>query len=635
MASIGSLVVDIRTDTARFASGMDKANKKLDSFGKNAQRASQLASRAFVALGAAVGAIRIKDAIKDQIDLGDQFSKLSQRTNVSAEALSRLAYAGELTDVSLQTLGKSITKMQKSLSEAETGLATAANAFNALGIPIQELKNLAPEDQILVLADAFNAIQDPADRARYAMDIFGRSGVELLTLFDSGAEGIKAMMSEADALGKTFTQLEADQMAATNDAFTRFGAVMGQTSKAIAVYLGPTLEALADFLGNTLPQAAFYAAKGITYARSSFVDWAGSIAGFLGMEDAAANLKDLGEVYRDEAALMEFQTKQFSVTTGEASDYADLYDESLTRLVTTKKKVKTAAEKLNDKINEQISALKLEAATLGMTEEQITLYKLSLDGATKAQMDAAEAALNSIAAYQQQQELIAEGQQIFDQTRTAMERLGADLERLDELYAAGVISFDTYARATMDKWEEMEEKTKKTTSKMASISERAAENIHDAFAEFFFDPFGSSLDDMVGNFTTALRKMAANLAASEVMSFLGGMMQGSSVGWISSLGSAFTKYASSFPGFATGGNFTVGGTGGTDSQLVAFRATPGEQVSVATPSQQGTSGGDQTINLNMTVNALDSKSVLQSMGGIKQELATMLTGTMRQYNLAR
>lgn len=38
-------------------------------------------------------------------------------------------------------------------------------------------------------------------------------------------------------------------------------------------------------------------------------------------------------------------------------------------------------------------------------------------------------------------------------------------------------------------------------------------------------------------------------------------------------------------GFRTGGTMTVGGSGGSDSQLVAFRATPGEKVSVNTPAQ--------------------------------------------------
>lgn len=38
-------------------------------------------------------------------------------------------------------------------------------------------------------------------------------------------------------------------------------------------------------------------------------------------------------------------------------------------------------------------------------------------------------------------------------------------------------------------------------------------------------------------------------------------------------------------GFLTGGSFTVPGSGGADSQTVAFRASPGEQVTVATPTQ--------------------------------------------------
>ncbi len=38
-------------------------------------------------------------------------------------------------------------------------------------------------------------------------------------------------------------------------------------------------------------------------------------------------------------------------------------------------------------------------------------------------------------------------------------------------------------------------------------------------------------------------------------------------------------------GFQTGGSFVVGGQGGFDSQIVAFRATPGEKVTVARPEQ--------------------------------------------------
>lgn len=64
-------------------------------------------------------------------------------------------------------------------------------------------------------------------------------------------------------------------------------------------------------------------------------------------------------------------------------------------------------------------------------------------------------------------------------------------------------------------------------------------------------------------------------------------------------------------GFMTGGSFTVpGGTGGADSQMVAFRASPGEQVTVATPTQvrkgsnavgDGEGGGQSAPSLNARI----------------------------------
>lgn len=55
------------------------------------------------------------------------------------------------------------------------------------------------------------------------------------------------------------------------------------------------------------------------------------------------------------------------------------------------------------------------------------------------------------------------------------------------------------------------------------------------------------------------------------------------------------KILSTDTAFATGGSFTVGGSGGVDSQMVAFRASPGEQVNVSTPTQvrHGTAGQTQ------------------------------------------
>lgn len=63
------------------------------------------------------------------------------------------------------------------------------------------------------------------------------------------------------------------------------------------------------------------------------------------------------------------------------------------------------------------------------------------------------------------------------------------------------------------------------------------------------------------------------------------------------------------PAFRTGGSMTVGGTGGTDSQMVAFRASPGETVNINTPSQAralenaeaSRQSGSTVVNQNLTM----------------------------------
>jgi lambda family phage tail tape measure protein len=64
-------------------------------------------------------------------------------------------------------------------------------------------------------------------------------------------------------------------------------------------------------------------------------------------------------------------------------------------------------------------------------------------------------------------------------------------------------------------------------------------------------------------------------------------------------------------GFAGGGDFIVGGSSSTDSNVVAFRATAGERVIVQTPAQQQ-SGGTGNTHVSVNVYATDAQSFLKS-----------------------
>lgn len=69
--------------------------------------------------------------------------------------------------------------------------------------------------------------------------------------------------------------------------------------------------------------------------------------------------------------------------------------------------------------------------------------------------------------------------------------------------------------------------------------------------------------------------------------------------WVPGL-TAAAPAAPGVPNYATGGDFVVGGRGGVDSQMVAFRASPGERVSITRPGQGESGSKGSTVVFNIS-----------------------------------
>ncbi len=126
-----------------------------------------------------------------------------------------------------------------------------------------------------------------------------------------------------------------------------------------------------------------------------------------------------------------------------------------------------------------------------------------------------------------------------------------------------------------------------------------------------FGEFAEQIAQMAASGSASFEQMVTSMAASLLQLFatqafqsLGNLLFGGSFGGGSSLpGLAPGEFGSSLPGFATGAYIPPGGSGGTDSQVVAFRKSPWESVHINTPSQEaamrsgGSGGGSQAINV--------------------------------------
>jgi len=225
----------------KLSAGLKAAQKKLEAFGAGLRSiGTKMAGIGVAAVTALLG------TVKAFSDTGDVLDKMSLRTGVSVEALSELGLAADLAGTDLETLEAGLRNMQRNLVEAAQGSAGAGKALGLLGLSVQDLAGLSPDQQFKLLADRISKVRDPALRAALALDLFGKSGTKLLPLMSEGAAGIEAMQEEARQLGLTVSTETARDAAELNDALGTLWKVLKQGVFTIGGALAPTIKELTE-----------------------------------------------------------------------------------------------------------------------------------------------------------------------------------------------------------------------------------------------------------------------------------------------------------------------------------------------------------------------------------------------------
>jgi hypothetical protein len=96
------------------------------------------------------------------------------------------------------------------------------------------------------VAEAVSKMGDGTQKTAAAVQLFGRSGVDLIPLLNSGAAGIKAMTDEASQLGFVMDTETTKAAERFNDNLTRLGRAKDGIFVQITKQLLPALEALTN-----------------------------------------------------------------------------------------------------------------------------------------------------------------------------------------------------------------------------------------------------------------------------------------------------------------------------------------------------------------------------------------------------
>ena len=660
---LGGLLITVAGDVAKLRADMDRGVSLVEGAMGQINRAVGTAKAAFAGLGVGLSVAGIASFVKGGIDAADALNLLSSKTGIAVEDLSKYAYAARQADVDQGALAAGLQRFATLLSKAEQGTASAQDTLKRLGVTRFDNFNAAIEqaaDGIQKLGKSRQAVallREAFGKGGAGFAQLFENGAAGLRAFGDEAERTGNVVSgdtarAADSFNDSMTRLQQT----VEGAQIQLGARMLPSLERIVQAFrdgyeqGGLFDATIDGLRETFSQAFGDPTLNLIEKTEDQIAELRAEAARLKGNDFAAKVNKFfagdGEVEKAIAAINkqigELETRLKGLKSIAADNAAA--DRAPTGAPTpaplgadtdpaAERKAQEEAAKLAEarqkKIDEVIRALEFENAQFNRTADAQKVYqelqKAGVDLTSKEGQQIAELTAKrtinekSLKAEAETRQWLAEIEaedlqrrdRAIDLTKslqTPQETLNASIREYLSLLEDGVITQDTYARAVNKAVDDMEAAVKKQDGldDRTKQLQQGAKDLGLTFTSAFEDAIvgAESAGDVIKGLGSDIARIITRMLIIQPLinalsSSLGGLFNGAGGGGGGGGLMDLFSGGGALAGFATGGSFKVGGSGGIDSQLVAFKATPGEEVKIG---PAGFAGGGTSVNLTVVAN---------------------------------
>jgi ABC-type transporter Mla subunit MlaD len=460
--SLGTLLIELKAETAAFSSALDKAAQLSVNKSEDMKKAFTAAGVAISgALASAGGAI--VEMVSHAAEAADHLNKLSQSAGVSVEALSSLGYAAKLSDIDLEALGNSLEKLSKHMFEAADKGGNSAAAFDRLGIAVKDssghLRNI--EDVMRDLAGKFAGMEDGAAKTALSMQLFGKAGAVMIPLLNQGSAGLAQMTEEARKLGITIDGETSKAAEEFHDNLVRLEGVLTGVGNAMLRSVAPALSQISERLVQAAKDSDTASKTGMfsEYFIKAAIIGFGLLQTII--DDLGDNIKNVGaamiNVARGDFAGAVESIKQYG------RDSKQVWQEAIAGMVQTwnagieqiqnsaSKSSKSSGPSFLATTKQEVLQLK-ESMSLAAPDVSAAMAKIwNSISVPKGGKEGLEA-INDILDKQVQKtadkmkDASDDAKRVWDETRTPLEKYNEELKKLDDLLQQGAIDQDTYNR---------------------------------------------------------------------------------------------------------------------------------------------------------------------------------------------
>lgn len=212
----GEAFVELSADDTKLQDALKRIANKVHSTGLKLAKFGAITGAAGAALlGPLIG------LFAQAVKYGDSIQDAADRAGASAEGISRLGYAADLSAASLEDVEGANQKLTKAAVAAARGSKEQAKAFQAMGISADDFLQMDIDERFLTIAETLDTLETPLEKNAFLFDVFGKSAGQLKPLFMNGAEGLRALLKESDRVGQTISNDDAAKSARMMDVYDK------------------------------------------------------------------------------------------------------------------------------------------------------------------------------------------------------------------------------------------------------------------------------------------------------------------------------------------------------------------------------------------------------------------------------
>jgi phage-related protein len=286
--SAGTVSLAVKADTTGFGSKLSQSLKG-ETGGLGAALGGPLLSGlktfagpiAAVVAGFSVGKFA-KDSIKSFEDLAGSVKSFGRLAGGSTEQVSGLRGAMQLSGVDANAATGAITIFSKNLGNTVGNAKKTADMVAKLGGSFTDASGkIKPMSEILPgLADKFKTMPDGAEKTALAVQLFGRSGAQMVPFLNKGSAGIGELTAKAKTMGLVLDDTSMKSFVDAKVSARNFTSSIQGLKVTLGGELLPVVDSVINVFRNMLTPIILATTRYLASHRDAFLKTAEAISAF-------------------------------------------------------------------------------------------------------------------------------------------------------------------------------------------------------------------------------------------------------------------------------------------------------------------------------------------------------------------